>query len=290
MVSENDLDRLSRTVRWLKAPTMMVELARMLVSSPVRSLRLQTAYKSIPFYLTNKNYGVLVDQLDHVSYEVQSDKMTKVQMSVPGEKLRIYVIVGSSPKDVLTRYTEFTGRAPLPPDWSYGLWLSTSFLTSYDEKTVTSYLDRMRDIDIPVHVFHFDCFWMRAHAWCDFEFDPKFFPDPRGFLGRLHERGIKVCVWINPWVGQASRLFVEGDERGYFVQRTDGRTFQSDIWQAGCATVDFTNPDAKKWWQSYLSDLLDIGVDCFKTDFGERIVTEGVKYHDGSNPRAMHNA
>lgn len=248
------------------------------------------AYKSIPFYLTNKNYGVLVDQLDHVSYEVQSDKMTKVQMSVPGEKLRIYIIVGSNPKDVLTRYTQFTGRAPLPPDWSYGLWLSTSFLTSYDEATVTSYLDRMRDIDIPVHVFHFDCFWMRAHAWCDFEFDPKYFPDPRGFLDRLHKRNIKVCVWINPWVGQASRLFVEGDRQGYFVQRSDGRTFQSDIWQAGCATVDFTNPAAKRWWQGYLADLLDIGVDCFKTDFGERIVTEGVKYYDGSNPRAMHNA
>ena len=216
--------------------------------------------------------------------------MTKVSMSVPGERIKIYIITGKSPKDILTRYTEFTGRPPLPPDWSYGLWLSTSFLTSYDEKTVTGYLDKMQDYDIPVSVFHFDCFWMRAHAWCDFEFDPKYFPDPRGFLRRLHERGIKVCVWINPWVGQASRLFGEGDEKGYFVRRIDGRTFQSDIWQAGCATVDFTNPAAKQWWQSYLVELLDIGVDCFKTDFGERIVTEDVRYHDGSNPRAMHNA
>jgi alpha-D-xyloside xylohydrolase len=248
------------------------------------------AYKSIPFYLSSKNYGVLVDQLDHVSFEVQSDRMTKVSMSVPGEKIKIYVFIGASPKDVLSRYTAFTGRPPLPPDWSYGLWLSTSFLTSYDEQTVTGYIDRMRDTDIPVSVFHFDCFWMRAHHWCDFEFDPKYFPDPRGFLERLHQRGIKVCVWINPWVGQASRLFAEGDEKGYFVRRLDGRTFQSDIWQAGCATVDFTNPEAKRWWQAYLEDLLDIGVDCFKTDFGERIVTEDVQYHDGSNPRAMHNA
>ena len=45
-----------------------------------------------------------------------------------------------------------------------------------------------------------------------------------------------------------------------------------------------------KWWQNFLAELLDIGVDCFKTDFGERIQTEGVVYHDGSNPRTMHNA
>jgi alpha-D-xyloside xylohydrolase len=248
------------------------------------------AYKSVPFYLTNRNYGVLVDHLDHVSYEVQSDKLTQVQMSVPGETLRIFIFVGSSPKDVLSKYTLFTGRPPLPPDWSYGLWLSTSFLTDYDEKTVTGHIDRMAELDIPLNVFHFDCFWMRAHTWCDFQFDPKFFPDPRGFLDRLHQRGLKVCVWINPWVGQASRLFEEGDANGYFVKRKNGSTFQTNTWQPGCATVDFTNPDAKKWWQGYLAELLDIGVDSFKTDFGERITTEGVMYHDGSNPRTMHNA
>jgi alpha-D-xyloside xylohydrolase len=82
---------------------------------------------------------------------------------------------------------------------------------------------------------------------------------------------------------------MEGDEKGYFIKRTDGRTFQSDSWQPGTATLDFTNPDAVKWWQEYLVELLDLGVDTFKTDFGERITTEGVVYHDGSNPRTMHN-
>ncbi|MBP0650581.1 hypothetical protein J8J40_26390, partial [Mycobacterium tuberculosis] len=87
--------------------------------------------------------------------------------------LEYLFIDGPTPKDVLDRYTRLTGRPALPPAWSFGLWLSTSFTTDYDETTVTSFLDGMRDRDIPLHVFHFDCFWMRGLNWCDFEWDPE---------------------------------------------------------------------------------------------------------------------
>jgi alpha-D-xyloside xylohydrolase len=250
---------------------------------------LEIAYKNVAFYLTNRGYGVYYDHADHVSVEIQSDIMSKVQASVPGETIRFYIIAGSTPKEILTRYTLLTGRPPLPPDWSYGLWLSTSFLTSYDEKTVMQFVDGMEERDIPLHVFHFDCFWMPAHEWCNFTFDPEYFPDPAGFLGRLHERGLKVCVWINPYIGQESRLFAEGDEKGYFIRRVTGETWQTDDWQAGMAVVDFTNPEATEWYKDQLRGLVKLGVDSFKTDFGERIPANGVLYHDKSNPRAMHN-
>ena len=55
------------------------------------------------------------------------------------------------------------------------------------------------------------------------------------------------------------------------------------------AVVDFTNPEACKWYQSKLKALLDDGVDCFKTDFGERIPVKGIQYYDGSDPVKMHN-
>ena len=239
--------------------------------------------------MTNRGYGVYYDHTDHVSLEVQSDVMTRVQASVPGETIRFYVIAGSSPKEILSRYTLLTGRAPLPPDWSYGLWLSTSFLTSYDEATVTQFVQGMEDRDIPLHVFHFDCFWMPAHEWCNFTFDPAYFPDPKGFLDRLHQRGLKICVWINSYIAQESRLFAEGDQKGYFIKRVSGEVWQTDDWQAGMGLVDFTNPDATKWYQDQLRGLIRLGVDCFKTDFGERIPTEGVVYHDKSDPRSMHN-
>ena len=114
------------------------------------------------------------------------------------------------------------------------------------------------------------------------------FPDPEGMLGRIHDKGIKVCVWINPYIGQESALFDEGMEKGYFLKRPDGSVWQWDMWQSGMAVVDFTNPEATRWYQQGLEKLLDMGVDCFKTDFGERIPTD-VVYHDGSDPMKMHN-
>ncbi len=247
------------------------------------------AYKCVPFYLTNRGYGVLVNETGPVSFEVGSERVARVQFSNPGESLEYFVIFGPTPKEVLGRLTALTGRPALPPAWSFGLWLSTSFTTSYDEATCVGFIEEMKRRELPLHVFHFDCFWMREFDWCNFEWDPRTFPDPAGMLRRLHERGLKVCVWINPYIGQRSRLFAEGKEHGYFIQRTDGGVWQTDLWQPGMAIVDFTNPAACRWFAGHLERLADMGVDAFKTDFGERIPVEGVKFHDGSDPVGMHN-
>jgi len=248
----------------------------------------EQAYKNVPFHLSNRGYGVLVNDPGHVSYEIGSEAVERVQFSVPGEALEYFIIAGPTPKDVLGRYTALTGRPPVVPAWSYGLWLSTSFTTDYDEQTVTSFIDEMAARELPVSVFHFDCFWMREFNWCDFEWDPRVFPDPKGMLSRLHEKDLRVSVWINPYIGQRSPLFREAGDAGYLVKRTDGSIWQWDLWQAGMGLVDFTNPDAVAWYQSKLRSLIAQGVDCFKTDFGERIPTD-VVWADGSDPARMHN-
>jgi alpha-D-xyloside xylohydrolase len=248
----------------------------------------EQAYKSVPFYVSNRGYGVLVNDPGRVSFEVGSESVERVQFSVDGEVLEYFVIDGPTPKDVLERYTALTGRPPVVPAWSYGLWLSTSFTTDYDEATVTGFLEQMAARELPVSVFHFDCFWMREFNWCDFEWDPRVFPDPDGMLARLHERDVRISVWINPYIGQRSPLFDEARTQGFLVRRPDGSVWQWDMWQAGMALVDFTNPDAAAWFQGKLRALVDQGVDCFKTDFGERIPVD-VVWHDGSDPYRMHN-
>lgn len=248
----------------------------------------EQAYKNIPFYMTNRGYGVFVNNPGAVSFEVASEKVSRVQFSVPGESLEYYVIYGPEPKQILERYTALTGRPALPPKWTFGLWLSTSFTTSYDEKTVMHFIDGMFERKIPLSVFHFDCFWMKGFHWSDFIWDEETFPDPAGLIKRLHDRGLKVCVWINSYIAQRSYLFKEGMEKGYFIKKRDGSVWQTDLWQAGMAVVDFTNPDACKWYASKLRVLLDMGVDCFKTDFGERIPEDGV-YFNGADPVKMHN-
>ncbi len=246
------------------------------------------AYKNVPFYLTNKGYGVFVNHPEDVSFEVASEKVSRMQFSVPGQSLDYFLIYGPSPKEILARYTALTGRPALPPAWSFGLWLSTSFTTNYDEPTVTHFLQGMADRDLPLHVFHFDCFWMKEFHWCDFQWDERVFPNPAAMLQRLKQRGLKISLWINPYIAQRSALFAEAKCQGYLLKRPDGSVWQTDQWQPGMGIVDFTNPEARRWFGKQLSALLEMGVDCFKTDFGERIPTD-VVYWDGSDPVKMHN-
>jgi alpha-D-xyloside xylohydrolase len=248
----------------------------------------EQAYKNIPFYLTNRGYGVFVNHTGKISFEVASENVEKVQFSAQTQDLQYFVIYGPTPAEILEKYTALTGRAPQLPEWSFGLWLSTSFVTDYDEKTVTAFIDEMERREIPLDVFHFDCFWMREYQWCDFEWDPRTFPEPAAMLSRLKAKGLKISLWINPYIGQASPLFSEGKAGGYFLKRHDGSVWQWDLWQAGNAIVDFTNPAAREWFKSKLRPLLEMGVDCFKTDFGERIPTD-VSYFNGADPHQMHN-
>lgn len=248
----------------------------------------EQSYKNIPFYVSNKGYGVYVNHPEKVSFEVATEVVTKVEFSVPGEQLDYFIINGPTMKEVLMRYTDITGKPSLPAPWTFGLWLSTSFTTNYDENTVMSFVDGMLERGIPMKVFHFDCFWMKDFSWCDFTWDSRVFPDPEGMLKRLKAKGLKICVWINSYVGQESSMFEEGVKGGYFLKRPNGDVWQWDMWQPGLAIVDFTNPEACEWYANKLEALMDMGVDCFKTDFGERIPTDCV-YYDGSDPVKMHN-
>ncbi|WP_428951154.1 alpha-xylosidase [Streptomyces sp. cg35] len=248
----------------------------------------EQAYKNVPFHLSSRGYGVLVNHPGKVSYEIGTESVGRLQFSVEDQSVEFYVVAGPAPKDVLRRYTALTGRPALPPAWSFGLWLTTSFCTEYDEETVTSFVDGMAERAIPLTVFHFDCFWMREYQWSDFAWDPEVFPDPVGMLRRLKARGLRISMWINPYIAQKSALFDEAAAQGHLVRRPNGDVWQWDLWQPGMALVDFTDPAARAWYAGKLRGLLDQGVDSFKTDFGERIPTD-VVWHDGSDPQRMHN-
>lgn len=248
----------------------------------------EIAYKNVPFYLSSRGYGVLADHPGRVSFEIASHHVGRVQFSAAGHSLDYYLFGGPTPKETLDQYTALSGRPALPPAWSFGLWLSTSFTTNYDEAAILGYLERMAALEIPVSVVHFDCFWMKELTWCSFLWDQRHFPDPAGMLRRIKKRGVRICVWINPYIAEASPLFDEGAAGGFLLHTPEGDVYQEDRWQPGMALVDFSNPAACDWYAGKLRTLLEMGVDAFKTDFGERIPT-GVRYHDGSDPERMHN-
>ncbi|KAI1309288.1 glycoside hydrolase family 31 protein [Xylaria venustula] len=250
------------------------------------------SYKNVSFWLSSRGYGIFIDTCGKVDLEIGSERCSRVQTSVEGQHLKWYIIYGPTPKDVLRRYSVLTGKPSTVPSWSFGLWLSTSFTTNYDETTVNSFLEGMKQRDTHVDVFHYDCFWMKAFTWTDFVFDSERFPDPKAQISRLKESGLvkKVCVWINPYIAQHGAAFKAAAQKGYLLKRKNGDVWQWDLWQAGMGLVDFTNPHAVKWYVDCLNDLFDKGVDCIKTDFGERIPTLDVEWFDKSvDAHKMHN-
>lgn len=248
----------------------------------------EQSYKSVPFYVSSRNYGVFVNHTERVSFEIATEDVSRTAFSVQGQQMQYFVFGGDSIAQVISRYTALTGRPAIPPSYSFGLWLSTSFTTDYDENTVLSFIDGMQSRDIPLDVFHFDCFWMKGQRWCDFEWDREMFPDPAVLISKIKERGLRICLWVNPYIGQLSPVYSDLADKGYFIKNRDGSVFQTDLWQPGLSIIDFTNPDARNWYTHKIIELAEMGIDAIKTDFGERIPTD-VIYHDGSDPYKMHN-
>ncbi|MCJ1331882.1 hypothetical protein MMC10_008574 [Thelotrema lepadinum] len=252
----------------------------------------EQAYKNVPFWISSAGYGIFIDTPERIDLEIGSERSCRLQTSVEAQRLKWYLIYGPTPKEILTKYSILTGKADCSPAWSFGLWLTTSFTTSYDEKTVSTFLEEMNKKDVPVEVFHFDCFWMDAFQWCDFAFSPSNFPDPKGQIARMKEANLvhKTCCWINPYLAQATPVFDYCASKGYLLKRKNGDIWQWDLWQTGMGLIDLTNQEAATWYESCLTKLFDVGIDCLKTDFGERIPTTDVEWHDQSvDPARMHN-
>jgi alpha-D-xyloside xylohydrolase len=245
-------------------------------------------YKNVPFYLSSQGYGLFVNSTEKVEYELGTEEVDKIKITHPGHELDFYLISGGTLKDILRNYTALTGRPPIIPKWSLGLWLSTSFTTTYNREIVLEHISGMHDREIPLSVFHFDCFWMKQRHWCDFRWDEQAFPNPEKLLGQIKNMGIKICLWINPYISEFSDLFDEGKNKGYFLRDPNGDVYQVDCWQPGVALVDFTNQDACSWYISKLETLIEMGVDTFKTDFGEGVPEDAV-FMNGLDGRSMHN-
>ncbi len=228
------------------------------------------AYKNIPFYLTSQGYGVLVNHPGNVAFEVASHHVTRVQFSAAEHSLDYYLFGGPSMKDVLGQYTALSGRPPKLPDWSFGLWLTTSFTTNYDEASILANVSRMAEWDIPISVFHFDCFWMKELTWCSFIWDERNFPDPAGMIHELHNRyhtHFMISVWPKFYTG--TKAFKEFWNEGWLYKK-NVEDRQKD-WVGYVSTFyDAFNPEARKaFWELVNKKIFSKGVDAWWLDATE---------------------
>ena len=244
-------------------------------------------YKNIPFYLSSRIYGAFFHTSDYCKLSLADHSTRSVQMMCDRATLDVFLIGGQTPEQILRGYRMLTGFPQMPPLWSFGIWMSRMTYFSADE--VEGICDRLRREHYPCDVIHLDTGWFR-HDWlCEWKFNPERFPDPRGFISRLAQRGFKVSLWQLPYVAKGAEQLAEAQARHYIgpllkEQAGEGSNF-SALDYAG--TIDFTYPQATAWYQSLLKELLEMGVKCIKTDFGENIHMDAV-YH-GMTPQRLNN-
>src|SRR5262249_12619826 len=152
------------------------------------------------------------------------------------------------PKDVLSEYTSLTGRSPVPPLWSFGLWMSRITYKSEDE--VRDVAAKLREHKIPCDVIHLDTGWFETDWQCNYKFAPSRFNNPKQMLADLLKMGFNVSLWQLPYFTTKNELYDTIVKNGYEVKNEGGKLPYED------AILDFSNPETVKWYQGKLAELL----------------------------------
>ncbi len=246
------------------------------------------SYKNIPFFMTTAGYGIFVHSSFPIVYRMGSQSNISYSFHVMDTELDYFLIYGPTFKQLINRYTDLTGKAPVPPKWSFGFWIGRCGYKTRAE--VEEVIQGMRSRDFPCDVIHLDPWWMGQGPWTTLTWDTTQFPDPVGMMGDLRKQGVRTCLWIHAYLPKGSPIYQEAAEKDYLVKALDGSPAPvlEDFSGVGLAAVDFTNPEAKAWYQDKLQQLLAMGVAVFKTDFGEQAPIDAM-YADGRSGLEMHN-
>ena len=248
-------------------------------------------YKNIPFYMSSRMYGCFYHTSDYCKLSLADHSTRSVQFLCDHATLDVFLIGGKTPEEILRTYRMLTGFPQMPPLWSFGIWMSR--MTYFSAEEVNEICDRLRKEHYPCDVIHLDTGWFRTDWLCEWKFNPERFPDPQGFIQHLANQGFKVSLWQLPYVAKGAEQLTEAKENKYISQptkdedtTTGGASNFSALDYAG--TIDFTNPKAVEWYMDkLLKPLLDMGVKCIKTDFGENIHMDH-RYH-ASTPERLNN-
>lgn len=239
-------------------------------------------YVNIPFCLSTRGYGLFLNSGTMTDWQVGTRDASALQFGVAETRMDYFVISGRTPKEILAGYCALTGFSKLPPLWSFGLWMSRNSYVSWEVAEAVG--RQLRENDIPCDVLHLDTAWFNRDWNCDLKFSPERFPEPEAHMRRLKEEGFHVCLWQYNFIppNEDNTHYREAAEMGYLSQNEKGEPYQLPPERQGSwgkdVTVDFSNPDARKWYADKIAALMRMGAGAIKTDFGEGIAVEA-KYH-----------
>jgi alpha-glucosidase len=247
-------------------------------------------YQTIPFYLGLQNgaaYGIFFDNSYRSYFDFGRSSQQRAWFGAEGGEMNYYFFNGPSIKKILSRYTDLTGHMPLPPMWALGN--QQSRWSYYPDKMVEEVVREYRERDLPLDVIHLDIDYMQSYRV--FTFDLKRFPDPKGLSEKLDRQGVKLISIVDPGVkyqppaknapsinsakpelepqDQRYYVFDEGLQKNYFQHRKNGELFIPKVWPGDSVFVDYTLPEARRWWGDLHRAYLDNGIAGIWNDMNE---------------------
>lgn len=236
-------------------------------------------YKPVPFFQSSNGWGAFMHTTSPTVFDFGASNDGTLGLYNSDNELDLFLFAGT-PKEILEEYTTLTGRSPLPPLWSFGLWMSR--ITYSSEKEVREVATRLREEKIPCDVIHIDTGWFEKEWNCDYHFSENRFDDPEKMIADLNQSGFRVSLWQLPYFTPNNPLFKDAINSGFVIlNRKRGLP-------SGDAIIDFTNPEAVQWYQKLLQKLLKQGVSAIKADFGEAAPLNGC-YKSGLSGMQEHN-
>lgn len=218
-------------------------------------------YTSVPFLLAledGKAWGLFLDNTHRVEFDLAHEQPDRSWFGARAGDLVYYVFCGPTPREVVDRYTELTGRTPMPPLWALGN--QQSRYSYMDEAEVREVARQFRERDIPCDVLYLDIHYMDGYRV--FTWDRERFPDPEGLLSTLREDGFRVVTIVDPGikVDEGYGVYRDGRAQDVYCKTFRGREYHNVVWPGLCAFPDFTSARTREWWGDQLPALLDRGV------------------------------
>lgn len=249
-----------------------------------------------PFYLSSRGYGLFTQGTWPGYYDFCKSDQELVMVSFEGPSPEMILYTAANPMEIVSAHSLNVGPTILPPKWAFSCWRwrdnhlnqenyydGTDVNAPYNSQLVEDIL-MMETFDIPCGVYWVDRPWARGdYGYDDFEWDRRRLPNPEKMIQWLGKKNIKFMLWIAPWVsGDMAKIAVKRD---YNVKGQTGKLGERTL-------IDFTNPQAKKWWQHEgVKKVLDDGVAGFKLDRAEELTPSSpdIFVYDGRSTRQNHN-